>query len=360
MSGNSNFFQTLKQLTEEKGISIEILVGAIEDALVMAYRRNFPDSKSEVRVRLNRQNGEFKVYRQDHVVETPSEETPGITLAEAHERNPEAAVGDTLEEDVTPDSFGRIAAQTAKQVVSQKLKEAERNVIYKEFTDKVGLVLSGKVQRVERGNVIVEIAGTEAVLTHREQIPGESFRPNDRVKCYVAEVKVTSKGPQILLSRTHAKFVQTLFEMQIPEIIDKIVEVKAIAREASYRTKIAVHSRNSRVDPVGACVGLKGNRIKGIVDELNGEKIDIIRYSENLAEYVTNALSPAKIQSIEILDDGKLAQVVVPAAQLSLAIGKEGMNVKLAAKLTNVKIEIRNEKETTDTSARQDRPEGQG
>jgi len=198
------------------------------------------------------------------------------------------------------------------------------------------------------------------VLTHREQIPGESFRPNDRVKCYVAEVKVTSKGPQILLSRTHAKFVQTLFEMQIPEIIDKIVEVKAIAREASYRTKIAVHSRNSRVDPVGACVGLKGNRIKGIVDELNGEKIDIIRYSENLAEYVTNALSPAKIQSIEILDDGKLAQVVVPAAQLSLAIGKEGMNVKLAAKLTNVKIEIRNEKETTDTSARQDRPEGQG
>jgi len=180
------------------------------------------------------------------------------------------------------------------------------------------------------------------------------------VKCYVAEVKVTSKGPQILLSRTHAKFVQTLFEMQIPEIIDKIVEVKAIAREASYRTKIAVHSRNSRVDPVGACVGLKGNRIKGIVDELNGEKIDIIRYSENLAEYVTNALSPAKIQSIEILDDGKLAQVVVPAAQLSLAIGKEGMNVKLAAKLTNVKIEIRNEKETTDTSARQDRPEGQG
>ena len=246
---------------------------------------------------------------------------------------------------MTPPSFGRIAAQTARQVVSQKLKEAERGLIYEEYHNKVGQVLTGKVQRVERGHVYVEFAKTEAVLPPKEQIPGEVFRTNDRIKCYVQEVKPTPKGPQIVLSRASSKFVEILFEQAVPEISDGIVEIKSSSREAGLRVKISVATSDNRIDPVGACVGLKGSRIKGVVDELNGEKIDIVRYSDNPVEYVTNALSPTKVQSVQVSEDKRSALAIVAQGQLSLAIGKEGQNVKLASKLTGIKIDIKTEQD---------------
>jgi N utilization substance protein A len=267
------------------------------------------------------------------------------TLEEALDIDPEAQPGDIVEEDVTPPSFGRIAAQTARQVVSQKLKEAERNLIFEEFRTKIGQVLTGKVQRVERGYVYVEVAGTEAVLSPREQIPGEVFRTNDRIKCFILDVRPTTKGPQIILSRSSAKFVEILFEQAVPEIEDGIVQIKSSAREAGLRVKISVATTDSRVDPVGACVGLKGSRIKGIVDELNGEKIDIVRYNDDPVDYVINALSPAKVQSVRVSEDGTYALAIVAQSQLSLAIGKEGQNVKLASRLTGIKIDIKTEKD---------------
>ncbi len=346
MSSN-NLYLALKEISSEKNLPMQVLMNAIQEALVIAYRKNF-DSEEDVTVTLDEKTGLFRVMARRTVVENDDaveEVDRQYTLEEAREIKPDAQVGDIIEEDVTPASFGRIATQTAKQVVSQKIREAERNIIYQEFMDRVGQVLSGKVQRVERGNVYVEFARAEAVLPPKEQIPGEVFRTNDRIKCYVTEVKTTPRGPQIVLSRSAPKFVEKLFEQAVPEIPERIVEVKSVSREPGLRVKIAVHSREERVDPVGACVGLKGSRIKTVVDELNGEKIDIVRWSPNISEFITNALSPAKVQSVTVNNELKSALVIVDPTQLSLAIGKDGLNVKLASKLTLIKIDIKTEKD---------------
>lgn len=345
----TSLLEALKEVIGEKNLPMEVLVRAIEEALVVAYRKNF-DSEEDVKVILDENTGDFKVISRRLVIEGEDLEEPDrqYTLEEAQEIDPDAQPGDIVEEDVTPPSFGRIAAQTARQVVSQKLKEAERGIIFEEYQNKVGQILTGKVQRVERGHVYVEFAKTEAVLPPREQIPGEVFRTNDRIKCYVQEVKPSPKGPQIVLSRSSAKFVELLFTQAVPEIGDGIVEIKSSAREAGLRVKISVSTSDSRIDPVGACVGLKGSRIKGVVDELNGEKIDIVRYSENPVEFVINALSPAKVQSVRILEDERSALAIVSQGQLSLAIGKEGQNVKLASKLTGIKIDIKTDKDMED------------
>lgn len=342
----TNLFEALKEVTAEKNLPMAVLVQAIEEALVVAYRKNF-GSDEDVKVTLDEKTGSFKVISRRTVVTEEAMEEPDqqYTVEEAQEVKPDAQLGDVIEEDVTPPEFGRIAAQTARQVVSQKLKEAERNIILHEFTSRVGSVLSGKVQRVERNHVYVEFAKAEAVLPPKEQIPGEVFRTNDRIKCYVQEVKATPKGPQIILSRSSAKFVEKLFEQAVPEIQEGIVQIKSSSREPGSRVKISVATRDDRVDPVGSCVGLKGSRIKGIVDELNGEKIDIVRFSPNPADYVINALSPAKVVSVTIQDEGRIALAIVAQMQLSLAIGKEGQNVKLASKLTGIKIDIKSEKE---------------
>ncbi len=342
----TSLIEALKEVIGEKNIPMSVLVKAIEEALVVAYRKNF-DSDEDVIVRLDEETGDFKVISRRTVIAGDDLDDPDkqYTLEEAQEIDPEAEPGDVVEEDVTPPSFGRIAAQTARQVVSQKLKDAERNMVFEEYQSRVGQVLTGKVQRVERQHVFVEFANTEAVLPPREQIPGEVFRTNDRIKCYVSEVKPTPKGPQIILSRSSSKFVEILFEQAVPEIPDGLVKIKSSSREAGLRVKIAVATSDNRVDPVGACVGLKGSRIKGIVDELNGEKIDIVRYSDDPVEYVTNALSPAKIQSVKVSEDGSYALAIVAQSQLSLAIGKEGQNVKLASKLTGIKIDIKTEKD---------------
>ena len=342
----TSLIDALKEVIGEKNLPMEVLVHAIEEALVVAYRKNF-DSDEDVRVKLDEQTGDFKVISSRLVIDSDELEEPDkqYTLEEAREIDPDAQPGDVVEEDVTPPAFGRIAAQTARQVVSQKLKEAERGIIFEEYHNKVGQILTGKVQRVERGHVYVEFAKTEAVLPPKEQIPGEVFRTNDRIKCYVQEVKPTPKGPQIILSRAASKFVEILFEQAVPEISDGIVTIKSSSREAGLRVKVSVATSDNRIDPVGACVGLKGSRIKGVVDELNGEKIDIVRYSENPTEYVTNALSPAKVQSVQISEDKRSALAIVSQGQLSLAIGKEGQNVKLASKLTGIKIDIKTEQD---------------
>jgi len=342
----TNWFQALKEITDEKNLPTDVVLSAIEDALAVAYRKNF-DSDEDVRVTMEKETGTFRVISRRVVVGDDALDDPEkqYTLEEAKELKPDCAIGDIIEEDVTPPSFGRIAAQTARQVVTQKIREAERNRIFKEFQDKVGMVLSGKVQRIEKGLVFVEFAKAEAILPPKEQIPGEVFRANDRIKCYVQEVQFTSKGPQIILSRSCSKFVEKLFEQIVPEIADGIVIVKGVSREPGLRVKIAVQSKEERVDPVGACVGLKRSRIREIVEELNGEKVDIVRYSENLVDYVTNALSPAKVQSVTLSHDQKSALAIVAPEQLSLAIGKEGQNVKLASKLTGIKIDIKTDKE---------------
>ncbi|HAE38021.1 MAG TPA: transcription termination/antitermination protein NusA [Candidatus Riflebacteria bacterium] len=342
----TSLIDALKEVIGEKNLPMEVLVNAIEEALVVAYRKNF-DSDEDVRVKLDEQTGDFKVISSRLVIDSDELEEPDkqYTLEEALEIDPDAKPGDIVEEDAPPPAFGRIAAQTARQVVSQKLKEAERGLIFDEYHSKVGQVLTGKVQRVERGHVYVEFAKTEAIMPPKEQIPGEVFRTNDRIKCYVHEVKQTPKGPQIILSRAAPKFVEILFEQAVPEISDGIVEIKSSSREAGLRVKISVATSDNRIDPVGACVGLKGSRIKGVVDELNGEKIDIVRYSENPVDYVTNALSPAKVQSVQVAEDRRSALAIVAQGQLSLAIGKEGQNVKLASKLTGIKIDIKTEQD---------------
>ena len=341
-----NLIDALKEVVSEKNLPMEVLLGAIEEALVVAYRKNF-DSEENITVTLDKETGDFRVISKRVVAEGDDLEDPDreYTLEEAREIDPEAQPGDIVEEDVTPPSFGRIATQTARQVVGQKLKEAERDIVYEEFKHKIGQIMTGKVQRVERGSVYVEFAKAEGVLGPRDQIPGEMFRTNDRIKCYVKDVKPATRGPQIVLSRSCTEFVEILFKQAVPEIEDGIVEIKSSSREAGLRVKISVMTTEKRVDPVGACVGLKGSRIRGIVDELNGEKIDIVRFSENPEEYVTNALSPAKIDSVRMLESSNGALAIVSQSQLSLAIGKEGQNVKLASKLTGIKIDIKTQKD---------------
>ncbi|QXM06107.1 transcription termination factor NusA [Crassaminicella indica] len=339
---NGEFIEALDQIEKEKGIAKDILIDAIEAALISAYKRNYGTSQN-VKVYINRENGEVRVFSVKNVVETVENELLEISLEDAREIDSNYEVGDVVEKEVTPKNFGRIAAQTAKQVVVQRIREAERGIIFDEFVNRESEIVTGIVQRISKGNVFINLGRAEAILTPSEQMPGEVYKHNDRIKTYIVEVKKTTKGPQILVSRTHPGLVKRLFELEVPEIHDGIVEIKSISREAGSRTKIAVYSHDENVDPVGACVGHKGARVQAIVDELKGEKIDIIKWNDNPEALIASALSPSKVIKVIVKESEKTALVVVPDYQLSLAIGKEGQNARLAAKLTNWKIDIKSE-----------------
>ncbi len=338
---NMDFLQALKEIEQEKGVEADILLEAIEAALISAYKKNF--GSQNARIKMDRMTGEISVFARKEVLETAEDEASTIALADARRMDPNYDIGDIVEIEVTPKNFGRIAAQTAKQVVVQRIREAERNIIYDEFVSKEDDVVTGIVQRQEVGNVYVDLGKVEALLAPSEQISGEQYSYGERIKAYIVEVKKTTKGPQILLSRTHPGLLKRLFELEVPEIFEGIGEIKSVAREAGTRSKIAVYSKDENVDPVGSCVGPKGMRVQAIVNELKGEKIDIVKYSKDASVYTANALSPAKVLSVKVNEDLKIAQVVVPDYQLSLAIGKEGQNARLAAKLTGWKIDIKSE-----------------
>lgn len=339
---NTEFFDALDQIERERGIGKDILFEAIEMALVSAYKRNF-NSSANVEVRIDRETARIRVFTPLTVVEAIENSHQEVTLAEARVYNPRCQVGETIEIEVTPKEFGRIAAQTAKQVVIQRIREAEREMVYDRYIDRVEDIVTGTVQRFEQRNVIFDLSKTEAVLPPEEQIMGERLRQNDRLKVFIVEVRKTTKGPQIVLSRSHPGLLKRLFELEVPEIFDGVVEIRAVAREAGYRSKIAVWSNNKDVDPVGSCVGPRGTRVQAISEELRGEKIDVIKWSIEPEEYVANALSPAKVVAVELDIELRTATVIVPDRQLSLAIGKEGQNARLAAKLTGWKIDISSE-----------------
>ncbi len=344
---NQEFLAALDAIEKGKGISKEILLEAIEAALISAYKRNF-SSGSNVRVNLESDTGEIKVFTRLTVVDQVENPTQEVHVEEAKLTDSAYEVGDVLEREVTPKNFGRIAAQTAKQVVIQRIREAERELIYEDYVDRQQDIITGIVQRYDQRNVIVDLGRTEAILAPSEQMPGDTYKQGDRIKTFINEVKKTTKGPQIMLSRTHPGLLKRLFELEVPEIYNGVVEIKGLAREAGQRSKLAVYSKNPDVDPVGACVGPKGARVQMVVSELRGEKIDIVKWDEDPEIYVANALSPAKVVSVSVKGDGKTANVVVPDYQLSLAIGKEGQNARLAAKLTGWKVDIINESQLAD------------
>ena len=339
---STELLAAFEQLARERGISAEVLFEAVEAALISAYKRNFGTAQN-VRVAMDRDTGEIHVYSRKDVVETVSDPKQEISLIDAKAVDIAFQPGDVVEQEVTPKDFGRIAAQTAKQVVVQRIREAERSLVYDEYSNRENDIVTGVVQRIEQRQVYVDLGKAEAVLPPTEQINGEPYRYGERIKTFIVEVKKLPKGPQIMLSRTHPGLLRRLFELEVPEIHDGVVEIKSVAREPGLRSKIAVHSADENVDPVGACVGHKGLRVQMIVNELRGEKIDVVRWSENPDEYIANALSPAKVIAVEIFEDEKASRVIVPDYQLSLAIGREGQNARLAAKLTGWKIDIKSE-----------------
>lgn len=351
---NGELMKALEQLEEEKGITKEVIIEAIEAAVLSAYKKKYGPSAQNVRVEVDRQTGEMRGYQIRTIVDSVEDATTQIPLAEAREWDPTATAGEMVELEVTvdPHEFGRIAAQTAKQVVVQRLREGERDLVYKEFRDREGDIVTGAVQRIERKNVYLDLGRIEAVLPPTEQIPRESYRQSERIKAYVVEVRQGTRGPQIVVSRTHPGLLKRLFELEVPEIYEGIVEIKAIAREAGGRSKFAVASRDKNVDAVGACVGPKGSRVQAIVDELKGEKIDIVPWNADTALFVGGALSPAKVSRVEIDEDTKTALVIVPDHQLSLAIGREGQNARLAAKLTGWRIDIKSEAQIREIEAK--------
>jgi transcription termination/antitermination protein NusA len=345
---STELLDALTLLEKEKGISKEVIIEAIEAALISAYKRNFHQAQN-VRVDFNRDTGSIRVFSRKNVVEDVEDDRQEISVAEAQAINPGYEVDDIVEEEVTPKDFGRIAAQTAKQVVTQRVREAERGIIFSEFIDREEDIITGIVQRQDHRYMYVSLGRVEALLPAAEQMPGESHTTNDRIKVYITKVEKTTKGPQILVSRTHPGLLKRLFELEVPEIYDGTVEIKSIAREAGDRSKIAVHAADPDVDPVGSCVGQKGARVQTIVNELNGEKIDIVRWSEDPVVYVANALSPAKVLEVQVNEEDKMTTVIVPDYQLSLAIGKRGQNARLAAKLTGWKIDIKSESEAVES-----------
>jgi N utilization substance protein A len=339
---NADFLDALRQIEKEKDIPMETLIETIESAIASAYKKAFSEA-AEIRLRPDPSKRGLRLCCEKQVVETVENPHREMSIAEARRRNPTTVVGDMVDVDLTADGFGRIAAQTAKQVVVQRIREAEREKVFDDFSERVGDVVTGVIQRREQRNCYVLLGKVEALLPYSEMVPSEPCRFNDRVKVYVLEVKRTSKGPQVIVSRTHPSLIRRLFELEVPEIADGVVTIKSVAREPGARSKIAVATSEDKVDPVGACVGHRGSRVQAIVNELYGEKIDIVRWSPNVGEYITAALSPAKVMSVTINEEAKSAFVIVPDHQLSLAIGKEGQNVRLAARLTGWRIDIRSE-----------------
>ncbi len=340
---NRDFIDALDALEKEKHISRDVLLNTIENALVSAYRKNYGTAEN-VRVAIDRENGDVAVLMRKDVVydEDFRDDLKEIPLSEAREIDERYEAGDGIEFSVMPEDFGRIAAQTAKQVVVQRIRETERGMVYDEFVTRQGEIVTGMVQRISGKTIFVNLGRTEGILSVNEQVPGEHFEVRDRLKVYIMDVKKTTKGPQVFLSRSHPGLVRRLFELEVPEIQDGTVEIKSIAREAGSRTKMAVWSNDENVDPVGACVGARGSRVQRVVDELSGEKIDIIFWNEDPAQFIANVLSPSDVEAVLIEDESeRTATAIVPDSQLSLAIGRQGQNVRLAAKVSGWKIDIK-------------------
>ncbi len=335
----SELMRIIEQVSRQRGIEKEILIKAVEDAVRVAVRKRFGPNR-DIEVSFNEEMGEVEVFEFKEVVENVIDPERQISLKEALELDPEVQIGDSLGIKLDTNQLGRIAAQAAKQVIMQRFREAERDIIYDDFKDRKGEIVNGIVQRIERGSIIVNLGRTEAELPPEEQMPNESYKQGDRIRGYIIDVKHYSRGPQIILSRTHPDFVKALFENEVPEIAEDIVEIIQVAREPGSRSKIAVRSKDPDVDPIGACVGLKGRRVQAVVQELRGEKIDIVPWSPDPAKFVCNALAPAEIIRVIVDEANKSMEVVVPDDQLSLAIGKKGQNVRLAAKLTGWNLDV--------------------
>ncbi len=339
----NDFLVAITQLCSERSLPKEVVIQAVEQALVSAYKRNFGGGQN-ISANIDPTSGKVRIFAQKAVVDEVRDRRAEIALAEAQRLDPMAQVGATLQIEATPDDFGRIAAQTAKQVILQRIREAERDALYTSFADREGEIVHGTVHNVDSQNITVSLGKIEAILPRSEQIPTERYRHNQKIRAYISEVNKTSRGPQVILSRTHRNMLRRLFELEVPEIFNGLVEIKSIAREAGSRSKIAVSARQDGIDPVGACVGQRGVRIQAIVNELNGEKIDVVEWNPDPGLFVANALSPAKVLSVQLTEDengDKVANVVVDDKQLSLAIGKEGQNARLAAKLTGWRIDIK-------------------
>jgi N utilization substance protein A len=347
----SEFMTAISMLSSEKNMPKEVVIKAIEEALATAYRRNFPTAPQSVVAEIDPETGAPQVFLVRRVVAELGEDTDEITLEDARAINPTIEVGEILRTDVTPPQFGRIAAQTAKQVVLQRLREAERQRVVDQFTERQGEIVHGLVQRVEQGTAIIELDKTEAVMPRSEQIPTERSYPGQRLRVVIVDVHDSHKGPQVLVSRAHRLMLRRLLEQEVPEIFSGTVEIKAIAREAGARAKVAVTARQEGIDPVGSCVGMRGVRIQNVVNELSGEKIDVVEWNADPAIFVANALSPAQVVSVTINEDENTARVIVPERQLSLAIGKEGQNARLAAKLTGWRIDIRSDAASPEPAA---------
>ena len=340
---NKELVIALEELEKEKGIDKAYLMEAIETALVTAYKRNF-DSIENVKVTMDEVTGAAHLYAVKEIVEVVEDDKLQISLEDARKISKKLEIGDTVDIEMVPKNFGRIAAQTAKQVIIQKLREAERNIIYTEFNDRKGEIVSGIIQKADSGAVILDLGKLEGIMPVKEQIPIENYKVNEKVKGYVVDVVKGNKGiPQVIVSRTAGDFVRKLFELEIPEIYEGLIEVKSVSRDPGNRCKVAVYSTNENIDPVGSCVGQKGIRIQNIINELNGEKIDVIEWDEDPAIYIAAALLPAQVMAVDINEDERFAQVIVPDDQLSLAIGKSGQNARLAARLTGWKIDIKSE-----------------
>ena len=347
----------IEELEKERGINKEYLLESLEAALVTAYKRNF-DSAENVKVTMDGQTGNIRVFSLKQVVENVEDDMTEISLEDAKKEDENVNLGDTVELEIIPREFGRIAAQTAKQVIVQKIREAERNMVFTEYNDRKGEIVSGIIQKAEGGTVVLDLGKLEGIMLVKDQIPTENYKVNDKIRAYVVSVEKGTKGtPQVLVSRSHPDFVRKLFEFEIPEIYEGLIEIKSVSRDAGSRSKVAVYSTNENIDPVGSCVGQKGIRIQNIINELKGEKIDVIEWNEDPAIFISAALLPAQVMAVDIKEEEKFAQVIVPDDQLSLAIGKSGQNARLAAKLTNWKIDIKSESQFRELLAKQEMDE---
>lgn len=349
----ANLNHIIDQVVKEKGIDRVILVEALESAVLSAANKKYRNTR-ELEAHYNDELGEVELFEFVTVVDEVLDSYKEIDLAEAHEIDPEVEVGDSLGMKLDAGSFSRIAAQTAKQVIIQKVREAERDGIYNEFRDRIGEMVNGIVRRYERGDLVIDLGRAEALLPQKEQVPRENYRQGDRVRAYISDVRMATKGPQIIISRTHPGVVSALFKSEVPEIAEGIVEIKAVAREPGSRAKIAVVSYDPDVDPVGACVGMRGARVQNVVSELRGEKIDIIPWTADIARFSCFALAPAEVNRVYVDNDEQSLEIIVPDDQLSLAIGKKGQNVRLAAKLTGWKIDIKSETRAAEAQAELD------
>ena len=340
---NKELIMALEDLEKEKGIKKDYVLDSIETALVTAYKRNF-NSLENVKVEMDRNTGATHVYSVKEIKEKVENPETDISLSEAQKINPDLQLGNTVDVEIVPRNFGRIAAQTAKQVIIQKLREAEREIVFNEFNDRKGEIVSGIIQKVDKNIVVMDLGKLEGVMPAKEQIPTERYHVNQKIKACILEVEKGNKGaPQVIVSRSHPDFVRKLLEFEIPEIYEGVIEIKSVSRDPGYRSKVAVYSPDPNIDPVGSCVGQKGVRIQNVINELNGEKIDVIEWNEDPSIFIASSLLPAQILAVDIKEEEKFAQVIVPDDQLSLAIGKSGQNARLAAKLTGWKIDIKSE-----------------